>query len=148
MLISGGSVDIMNVSVNIWAVLLAAVSSMVIGSIYYAKPVFGRAWMKLGKIDEKRFEKEMPKKMLGVFVAALITAEVTGYFTFLYHYFFINSWIIAGLTTSLILWLVAMSTLFIHNSLDQRPANLTYLSMGNRLASLLAMGLIIGLLHP
>jgi hypothetical protein len=140
--------NVMNVSVNMWAVLLAAVSSMVIGAIYYAKPFFGKAWMKLAKIDEKRFEKEMPKKMLGVFVAALITAEVTAYFTFLYHNFFVNSWLMAGLTTSLILWLVAMSTLFIHNSLDQRVANLTYISMGNRLVSLLAMGLIIGLLHP
>jgi hypothetical protein len=138
----------MNVSINVWAVLLAAVSSMVVGMIYYAQPFLGKYWMKLAKVNQKRFEKEMPKQMIGVFVAALITAEVTAYFTFLYHYFFVDSWIEAGATTALILWLISMTTLFIHNSLDQRPANLTYISMGNRLASLLAMGIIIGLLHP
>lgn len=138
----------MNVSINFWAVLLAAISSMAIGMIYYAKPCLGKYWIKLAKIDEKRFEKEMPRQMLGIFAAALITAEVTAYFTFLYHFFFEDSWLVAGLTTALILWLLSMTTLFIHNSLDQRPSNLTYISMGNRLASLLAMGLIIGCLHP
>jgi len=138
----------MSVSINAWAVLLAAVSSMIIGAVYYAKPMMGKQWMKLAKIDEKRFQKEMPKKMLGVLLAALITAEVTAYFTFLYHFFFVDSWLMAGVTTALILWLVSMTTLYIHNSLDQRPSNLTYVSMGNRLLSLLAMGLIIGWLHP
>ncbi len=137
-----------NVSINLWAVLLAAISSMVIGSIYYAQSVFGKQWLKLAKINQKDFAKEMPKKMLGLFVAALITAEVVAYFTFLYHNFLQQSWFMSGAITALILWLLAMTTLFIHNTLDQRPANLTYLSMGNRLLSLLAMGLIIGWLHP
>lgn len=137
-----------NVSINLWAVLLAGISSMVIGTIYYAQPIFGKQWMMLTKINEKKFQKEMPKKIVGLFVAALITAEVIAYFTFLYHNFLQQSWLMSGTITALILWLLAMATLFIHNSLDQRPANLTYISMGNRLLSLLAMGLIIGWLHP
>jgi hypothetical protein len=71
------------------------------------------------------------------------------YVTFLYHHFFQDSWIGAGLATSLILWLgVSASTLFIHGSVEQRPRVLTLIQIGNRLLSMLAMGLIIGWLHP
>jgi len=139
----------MNISINVWAVLLAGLSSMVIGMLYYSKPMFGADWMKLAKVDEKRFQKEMPKKMLGVFIAALVTAEVVAYMTFLYHYAFLDSWVLSGVITSLLLWLgVSATTIYVHNSLEQRPSHLTYISMGNRLLTLLAMGLIIGWLHP
>lgn len=139
----------MNISINVWAVLLAGLSSMVIGMLYYSKPMFGADWMKLAKVDEKRFQKEMPKKMIGVFIAALVTAEVVAYMTFLYHYAFLDSWVLSGVITSLLLWLgVSATTIYVHNSLEQRPSHLTYISMGNRLLTLLAMGLIIGWLHP
>ena len=40
--------------VNYWAVLVAAVATMVIGSIYYMPAVAGRAWMKaIGKTEEE-----------------------------------------------------------------------------------------------
>jgi hypothetical protein len=139
----------MNVSINLWAVLLAGVSSMVIGMLYYHQAVLGKLWMKLAKVDQKRFQKEMPKVMPLVFVAALITANVTAYFTFLYHDFFMGSWELAGLITSLILWLgLSATTLFVHSTLEQRPSQLLYISLGNRLLSILAMGAIIGWLHP
>jgi hypothetical protein len=139
----------MEMHINLWAVLLAGVSSMVIGMIYYADRLFGKEWKELAKIDTKRFDKEMSKVMPWVFLAALVTAFVVAYVTFLYHAFFQVSWINAGLTTSLVLWLgVSATTTFVHNSLDQRPSRLTAISLGNRLLSILAMGLIIGWLHP
>ncbi|HSW85077.1 MAG TPA: DUF1761 domain-containing protein [Candidatus Saccharimonadales bacterium] len=139
----------MSVDVNLWAVLLAGISSMVIGMIYYADSLFGTEWKKLAKIDEKRFQKEMSKVMPVVFLAALLTAYTIAFMTFLYHRFFGDSWLAAGVATSLILWLgIAGTTTYVHNSLDQRPYRLTVISLGNRLLSLLAMGLIIGWLHP
>lgn len=139
----------MEVHVNLWAVLLAGVSSMVIGMLYYSNGLFGKEWKKLAKIDEKRFQKEMGRVMPWVFVAALVTAYVVAYFTFLYFNFFQTSWLSAGVVTSLILWVgVSATTTFVHNSVDQRPSKLTAISAGNRLLSILAMGLIIGWLHP
>jgi hypothetical protein len=141
----------MSVDINLWAVLLAGVASMVIGMLYYAKGVFGAQWMKLAKVDEKRFTREMPRIMPGVFAAALVTAYGVAYVTFLMENFFAGrmSWLEAGLVSALILWLnISATTLFIHNSLDQRPVTLTYISLGNRLLSIVAMGLIIGWLHP
>lgn len=139
----------MVVHINFWGVLLSGVASMVIGMIYYADGVFGKEWKKLVKIDVKKFHKEMPKVMAGLFLAALVTAFAVAYVTFLYHHFFQDSWIGAGLATSLILWLgVSATTIFIHGSVEQRPRVLTVIQIGNRLLSMLAMGLIIGWLHP
>lgn len=139
----------MKVDINLWAVLLSGLASMVIGMVYYADNVFGKEWKKLAKVDAKRFQKEMPKVMPYVFAAALVTAYTVAYITFLYQYFFRTGWLGAGVVTSLILWLgVAATTVYVHNSLDQRPSSLTAISLGNRLLSILAMGLIIGALHP
>ena len=139
----------MDVQINLWGVLLSGVASMVIGMIYYRDSLYGKEWKKLAKIDEKRFQKEMPKVMPWVFVGALVTAFVVAYFMFLYENFFHSSWLRAGVITSLIVWLGgAATTVYIHNSLDQRSNKLTAISLGNRLLSILAMGLIVGWLHP
>jgi hypothetical protein len=139
----------MNVDINLWGVLLGGVASMVIGMVYYSDPLFGKDWKKLAKIDEKRFQKEMPRVMPLVFVGALVTAYTVAFMTFLYHNYFASSWLAAGVITSLILWLgLSATTTYVHNSLDQRPYRLTMISLGNRLLSILAMGLLIGWLHP
>ena len=139
----------MEVHIDLWGVLLGAVASMVIGMVYYSNALFGKEWKKLAKIDEKRFQKEMPKIMPMMFIAALITAYVVAYFTFLYQNLFQTSWVGAGVVTSLILWLgVAATTVYVHNAFDQRQSKLTAISLGNRLLSILAMGLLVGWLHP
>ncbi len=139
----------MKVDVNLWAILLAGVSSMIIGMIYYMDSVLGKEWKEAAKIDNKRFEKEMPRVMPWVFVGALVTAYVVAYVTFLYHQFFNDSWLRSGVVTALILWLgLSATSLFIHGVLEQRRRSLIVIALGNRLLSILAMGLIIGWLHP
>lgn len=138
-----------SLAINLWAVLLAGVSSMIVGTIFYADQMYGKEWKKLAKINTKQFEKDMPRFMPLMFLAALVTAYFLAYLAFLYHYFFAGSWLAAGVMTSLILWLGASATtLFVHNLMDQRPQRLTIISIANRLFTFLAMGLIIGWLHP
>jgi len=71
----------MQVQINLYAVLLAGLSSMIIGTIYYADKVFGAPWKKLAKIDSKRFEKDMPRVMPAVFLAALIASSPSSFGT-------------------------------------------------------------------
>lgn len=138
-----------NLAINLWAVLLAGASSMVVGAIYYSDRLYGKEWKKLAKIDTKKFEKQMPRVMPLMFLAALVTAYFLAYMAFLYHDFFAGSWLCAGVMTSLILWLSASAaTLFVHDVMDQRPRRLMVISIANRLFTFLAMGLIIGWLHP
>jgi Protein of unknown function (DUF1761) len=70
--------------VNLWAVLVAAVASMVLGFLWYSPALFARPWMlAMGyDPDDKSRIKEMQKsagKSYGIsFVASLVTAFVLG----------------------------------------------------------------------
>lgn len=139
----------MNVQVNLLAVLLAGLSSMVIGTIYYADSVFGKTWKDLSKVDIKTFEKQFPKLLPLILLAALVSAYVIAHVMYLAHAFYGYSWLSTGVTTSLWLWLgLSATTIVIHSVMDLKPAKLIMISLGNRLLSLLAMGLILGWLHP
>ncbi|MEK7594821.1 MAG: DUF1761 domain-containing protein [Patescibacteria group bacterium] len=136
------------VNINLWAVLLGGVSSMAIGMLYYSDNAFGKEWKKLAKIDEKRLKTEMNKYLPWVFASALVTALVVAYFAFLYQAYTQASWISSALIISTVVWLAVSATVYAHNAFDQRPIRLTAISVGNRLLVLLAIGLIIGWLHP
>jgi hypothetical protein len=139
----------MDVQVNYLAVLLAGLSSMVIGTLYYADWAFGKQWKKLSGINVKEFEKKMPKLMPLMFLAALLTAYIVAHVMYLSQAFYGYSWLSTGITTALWLWLgISATTLFIHETMDLEPSKQTAISIGNRFLSLLAMGLILGWLHP
>lgn len=139
----------MEIHINFYAVILGALASMAIGMIFYADAVFGKEWKKLGKIDMKRFEKEMAWNMMQVFVYALIASYAVAFVTCLYQAFYHCSWIDAGLVSALILFVgLAATTVTIHNTLNQIPKKLTSITLSNRFFSIMAMGLIIGWLHP
>jgi small-conductance mechanosensitive channel len=139
----------MVIHVNLLAVLVGGVASMVIGMIYYADGVFGKEWKKLAKIDTKRFEKELSWNMVQVFIGALLTAYAIAFVTYLYHAYYLSSWIVAGIASSLVLFVgISATTVVIHDTLNQKPSKLINITLGNRLLSILSMGLIIGWLHP
>jgi Protein of unknown function (DUF1761) len=134
------------VSVNYAAVLLAAISSMLVGGIWYAKPVFGTEWMKLAKVDEKKAQKDAGKAMGGMFVLALVMAYILSHMIYFASLHFSDrSFFSIGLTTALFAWVgfvlptVASSSLF-----EQRRKKLTAINLGNWLVTLVVMGAIIG----
>lgn len=139
----------MDITINFWGVLLGAISSLVVGAIYYSPGLFGKDWMKLGKVDEKRFKKEQPKFTVLALVVAFIVAYFVAYFGFLYHNFYQDSWLGAAVSVALLLWVgFSATTVVVHGALDQRPRRLMYITLGNRLLSFLAIGLLVGWLHP
>jgi hypothetical protein len=137
----------MDVQVNYLAVLLAAVSSMVVGMIWYAKPVFGNIWMKLAKIDDNKAKKGMPKAMVAAFVCSLLTAYVLAHVTYLSNSYFGNSFLQDAVTTAFWLWLgISAARVITHDAFEQRDMKLTALTIGNQLVTLVVMGAVIGLL--
>jgi hypothetical protein len=139
----------MSVDVNLLAVFLAALSSMVVGSIWYSKGVFGEIWGSLAKVDmSKRPEPKQMAWLLGsTFVASLVTAYVLAHMTFLAHYFFNNSFLTDALMTAFWLWLgFTAARVYVHDAFESRRKKLTLLTTGNELVTLLIMGLVIGLL--
>ena len=75
----------MNISVNLWSVLIAAVAAMVVGYLWYG-PLFGRRWMHyMGWTKESMAGKAqgMGGKYLLGFIGALVTAYVLAHFVVL-----------------------------------------------------------------
>jgi len=137
----------MDVEVNFLAVFLAMLSSMVVGSIWYAKSVFGNSWAKLAKVDMGENRGSVVKPIAVTVVVSLITAYVLAHVTFLSNQFFGNEFLQDALTTALWLWLGLVAARFItHDAFEGRPMKLTAINLGNELVTIMIMGLIIGLM--
>lgn len=139
----------MNVEVNWLAVVLAMVSSMVIGAVWYAKGVFGKDWIKLARIDAKLLDEANPKAIGVTVVVSLITAYVLAHVAFLSNNFFGNSFLQDSLTTAFWLWLGLTAARFItHDVFEHRPTKLTVINIAHEFVTLMVMAIIIGLLKP
>lgn len=137
----------MEVEVNFWAVLAAMASSMAVGSIWYARPVFGNTWAKLAKIDMDKDGGSVWKPIAVTAVVSLITAYVLAHVSYLSNQFFGNSFLQDSLSTAFWMWLGFTAARFItHDAFEGRPTKLTLLNIGNELVTLMTMGLIIGLI--
>lgn len=139
----------MDVEINYVAVLLATLSSMVVGSIWYAPPVFGNMWMRLANLKQRDLEKNGFKPILISIVASLVMAYVLAHFTFLAHQFYLSeySFFATSLITATWAWLGFTAARFItHDAFEGRRKKLTLLNITHELVTFLAMGLIIGLL--
>jgi len=140
----------MSVEVNYLAVLLAAVSSMAVGAIWYAKGVFGETWAKLAKVKLGDMGGTNVVAAMGLtFVLSLLTAYVLAHVSFLSNKFFGNSFFQDALNTAFWLWLgLVVTRMTTHYLFEQKPTKLIWLNIGNEFVTIMLMGLIIGWLHP
>ncbi len=138
----------MEVEVNWLAVVLATLSTMVIGSIWYMPKVFGNAWMRLARIDKNNMA-NATRAILITLVVSFITAYVLAHVTYLSNHFFQNSFLQDALTTAFWLWLgLVAARIITHDVFENRPTKLTLLTVSHEFVTLMVMGLIIGLLQP
>jgi hypothetical protein len=138
----------MDVQVNLFAVIVAMLSSMVVGSIWYARPVFGNIWIKLAKIDMSKNAKNssVAGPIIVTAIVSLITAYVLAHVTYLSHHFFNDSFLQDALSTAFWVWLGFTATRFItHDAFEGRPFKLTLLNIAHEFVTIMLMGLIIGL---
>lgn len=136
----------MEVEVNLMAVLLAAISSMVVGGIWYSNAAFGKAWAKMAGIDEAKQKKDAATGLSGMFVLSLVMAYVLAHVTFLSaEYFTDRSFLSAGLNSGFWMWLGFVLPVVASNSLfEQKRKKLTAIHAGNWLVTLVVMGWVIG----
>jgi hypothetical protein len=136
----------MDVQVNTLGVFLAALSSMVVGSIWYARPVFGDTWMKLAKV-KMNDDKNQMWMLLGVtFLLSLLTAYVLAHVSYLSYRFFGGSFLSDCLSTAFWLWLgLVVARIATHDMFEGRRKKLTLLTISNEFVTLIVMSLVIGL---
>jgi hypothetical protein len=133
--------------VNLWAVLVSALATMVVGFVWYSPLLFARRWMVLMGLDpdDKAKIAEMQKSAGPSYalslVASALAAAVLGKIiaiatigTALY-----------GMKAGLAVWLGFVTTVQLTNSLFSRqPAKLYAINTGYQLVCFLAMGAIMG----
>lgn len=140
----------MNVDVNYLAVFLAALSSMVVGFIWYSPAVLGKPWMKaMGYTAEglKKAQKEMGKWYGASFVLALVTAYVLSHVMTLSVNFFHYPLLSTGLITAFWMWLGFVMPVQVTGEIfGAKRWTLLAINTGYQLATLLVMGVILGLL--
>ncbi|ABK01832.1 hypothetical protein JOE40_003623 [Arthrobacter sp. PvP102] len=132
--------------INIWAVVLATLSSMVVGSVWYTPKVFGNYWMKLAKVTPSGDAKDAVKPILITLVVSFVSALVLAGSAAISQHFYGGNFLANTLITAVILWAGFTASRFItHDAFDGRPAALTVLNCAHELVTLVVMGLIIGL---
>ncbi len=135
----------MDTVINYWAVLTAAVVSMVIGSVWHG-PLFGKLFMREMGMDKLSPEEQakMKKSMTGAYIAQFIASFVM---------FFVLAWYIVtsmhygvwgGVANALGLWLGFVVPLALSQAIWGGKMKLFWINIGGMFFTLIAAGAIIG----
>ena len=136
----------MDVQINGLGLLAGLLASMVVGMVWYSKPLFHDRWVKLAKIDEKRQKREMPKAMVVMILTSLVLAYVMAHVTYLSYVYFHHSYLSSAISTGFWMWLGFVATVMLRmGAFEQKDPKLTAIGLGNTLVSFLAIGAAIGL---
>jgi len=132
--------------INPWAVLAAAIATMVIGFLWYSPLMFARPWMRLMGYDpdDKTKLAEMQKgagKLYGItFIATMVSAAVLAKivdFTSVVRPFY-------GMKVGFAVWLGFVATVQLTGTLfSKQPFKLFLINTGYQLVCYLAMGAIL-----
>jgi hypothetical protein len=133
-------------ALNYAAVALAAVSSMIVGTIWYLPAVFGRRFERLTGIDPTK-PKRPAVTYAASFVASIVTASVLAYSTSLCFAHFGGPFALCALGTAILLWLgFTAARILVHDLFESRSIHVFFITAGHELVTALAMAAIIGLL--
>ena len=131
--------------INYWAVILATLSSMVIGSIWYAPKVFGNYWMKAAGVTPSGKMSDAAGPIITTLIVSFVTAWVLAGSVFLAWNFYGGSFFWASIVTAVVLWAGFTAARFItHDAFDKRPSGLTMLNIAHELVTVVVMAIIIG----
>jgi hypothetical protein len=135
----------MNLSAINWlAVLVCGIASLVVGFIWYSKPVFLKPWLKgIGKTEE--FTKN-PKPLN--FVYLFIGSFIEAFFLALLIAVMGSMTLVSGLQAGFLVWLgFVATTSFADNLMSGGSFSLFSIQAGFHLVVLLVMGMILAVWH-
>lgn len=125
---------------NLLGILIATAAAMVIGSIWYAKPVFGKDWQKLVGLKDKDMKQGMAKSMAVMLLMALVSAVVLQRFIVIAN----PQNYVEALKLGAWIWLGFVATYAIGNgAFEKRPTKLVVINIMNQLITLLVMSAIL-----
>ncbi|MGZ4031939.1 MAG: DUF1761 domain-containing protein [Tumebacillaceae bacterium] len=125
-------------NINIWAVLVSTVISMVIGALWYSPVLFGNVWVKLVglKPDEMR-------SAAGPMIGTVIMTIVSTYFLALFIQVTHATTAIDGLLIALLLSIVICAKIATNYFFEGRSFKLYWLTVGFHVIPFLIGGVIL-----
>ncbi len=127
-------------SVNILAVIVAAVVNMILGALWYSPVLFGKQWMRMIGKSEKELKTGASKAYGVTFITALILAYILAVFLNLLDV----HGIAGGLKTAFWAWLGFSACTTISDYLFAgRPLNLFAINVGYYLVAMLLMSVVL-----
>ena len=129
--------------VNVVAIVVAGVLSMVSGFIWYHPAVFGKKWMELSGMKMADMDSKKGGAMKG-FAVGLIGAFITAYVLSLFLQYTAASTIMKAFTTSFWAWLGFAATFQLtHNVFSGKPISFWVLTAGHQLLALLISAAVL-----
>lgn len=129
--------------INIWAVLLATLSTMIVGTIWYTPKVFGSWWEKAARVEAPA---NAVRAIIITVIVSFVSAWVLAGAAAIAQDFYGGSFLTNSLITAIILWAGFTAARFVtHDAFENRPPALTVLNISHELVTYVVMALIIGL---
>jgi hypothetical protein len=133
--------------VNWWAVILATLSTIIVGSVWYTPKAFGNYWMRVARVDPG--DRNPVGPITATIVVSLVSAWVLAVAVNAGWSALGGSYLLASLGTAALLWAGFTAARFItHDAFEGRPAGLTILNVSHELVTFVVMALIIGVWPP
>jgi len=132
----------MDLIINYWAVLVAAVAAFVVGWVWYG-PIFGKRWMHLhGKSHESTGGMKMPMGNMAIeFIAGLVTAYVLARLVALLGVIDV----VGAVHLTVWVWLGFIAATFVGGVLwEGEKWELFWIKVGGRFLTILVMTVILG----
>lgn len=131
----------MDVDVNFWAILVTGIASMVIGFVWYSKPVFGKAWMEaIGKTEDQLKKEAKPAMYVWALILALIEAWILAIVIGVWDA--ITLW--EGVQIGFWMWVgFVLTTHSVNAMFDMAPMKKVWISLGYHLVYLIVGGAIL-----
>jgi hypothetical protein len=127
--------------VNIWAVVLAGVSYLIVGALWYSPLLFGKQWIQLNGFTDEDFKTNKPMWMITLlsFLSATVSAFVISWILGVNSSATFGAIIGAGIAFFWITMSKLTNVLF-----ENQPVKLFLIHAGFDLVAFMVMGAIVG----
>ncbi|HMO10743.1 MAG TPA: DUF1761 domain-containing protein [Actinotalea sp.] len=133
--------------VNMWAVVLATLSTMAVGSVWYTPRVFGNYWMAKANVTRDDAVSRGVVPIVITVTVSFVTAWVLAGAVSIAHEFYRGTFLVDALVTAVVLWAGFTAARIIpHDAFEGRPSGLSLVNVSHELVTVLVMGLVIGLM--
>ena len=133
-----------DIAINWWAIIVAALLRMVVGTIWYSPVAFVKPWQALTGVTPESMQKGLARAIIIDLIMSLILSYAL--FRFVVYADALTLW--SGALVGLLAWLGFILATFLPLwAYENRPLKLIAINTGSNLVSLVLMGALFGFWH-